>query len=453
MNNIMKYKIDLNKMNIFIIIEIIFMILSFYNIFLLSLWTIIISVIKPIKKKIEGAINALLLIQIRSILNPAIAVSYLNNAQLVKWVSIFYLSFIILYYCVRLKKCVVNKQIFKIIFMLIIYVTVLSFMSLYVSSFPLVALFKIISYIIPFISIIIGINMIESRKFLNKIVLVLGVILIGSIILVPSPIGYLRNGYSFQGFVNHPNIYAVLLVVFISGFLHINKELKPFCLFIIMICFFLISISLSRTAMISYVFILLLYVCTMKNKKINKFIIIFFSVLISSIIYIYNFESINKYVATYLYKGSSNILQSRENQTEQNLERFHINPIFGTGFNVPYIQGFKSYTFSFDLIVENGNLFLAILGDTGIIGFMLFLFVYGKINKVGKGILLFVSPILISMGEMSFFSTNNIGIFLYMYYAIYLDNGVRKYESSNGYKYIQSSSKTVSRQSYEINKQ
>lgn len=119
-----------------------------------------------------------------------------------------------------------------------------------------------------------------------------------------------------------------------------------------------------------------------------------------------------------------NITLSRAEQFQIFTKKFQNNPFLGSGFMVPFVQDYCSWSFSFGLIVESGNLFYAVLGDLGLLGIGLFFMCYGYIfisgDKTNGKVLLFITPFLICMGEMVFFSTNNNAIFLYVMLSSYL---------------------------------
>lgn len=118
------------------------------------------------------------------------------------------------------------------------------------------------------------------------------------------------------------------------------------------------------------------------------------------------------------------ITLSRHGQYEGFLTKYNNNPLFGSGFMVPFMPGIQDWSFSFGLLVENGNLVYSVLGDLGIIGFIFFCTTYGYLlfkgrKKQGR-LILFIAPFLICMGEMVFFSTNNNAILLYVMLAVFL---------------------------------
>ena len=102
---------------------------------------------------------------------------------------------------------------------------------------------------------------------------------------------------------------------------------------------------------------------------------------------------------------------------------------------VPYDPEIRDYTLNFDLVVEPGNLLWTLLGDTGIIGVLIFILLFlvllfnGGISRV----YLIAAVFLICMGEMVFFSVNNMAVIIYLVLAVYVfENG--KYNPTNKLK-------------------
>ena len=68
--------------------------------------------------------------------------------------------------------------------------------------------------------------------------------------------------------------------------------------------------------------------------------------------------------------------------------------------------------------MQPGNLIMTLLAHTGIVGFILFIVVYAYLFRFTprEKRIIFVMPIILSMGEMAFFSSNSIAI---IYYVIF----------------------------------
>ena len=92
---------------------------------------------------------------------------------------------------------------------------------------------------------------------------------------------------------------------------------------------------------------------------------------------------------------------------------------------MPYDPTIKDYSLNTALQVEPGNLAWAVIGDCGIIGTALFslylLCIFLGTYEVRWGkIILYVVPLLVSMGEMAFFSVNSIAPLYYLMLSLYM---------------------------------
>lgn len=401
-------------------IDLFLFLLSFFNSYILMIWLVTLVIYKVLKLRIEGAIEALILIQLRSVLNPGIAVD-ISEASIIKWICVFALSFFLFCSCYYLS----SRRIKSTIWIIILFSAYLAVSSLLTSSYPTVAVFKVVSYAFPFVSIILGIFNSKQIVWIKRINFFLGILILFSFVTIPIPIAYLRNGRFFQGLTNHPNMFGILTALFLAGvFFQQYKKFSLSTAAIFVMCLVMLWFSRSRTGMLSSIVFFIIYILCLEISTIKKIVLsLFITSIVFSVAVIYGGKTVWDYIQEFLYKGyEDSIVYSRLGIIDWGLARFKTNPWLGTGFNVPYEKGVRDFGFSFDLIVENGNLFLALLGDAGIIGALLFLVCYGNIFKKGKGVVLFLAPILISLGEMTFFSTNNIGIILYLYYGIYLAN-------------------------------
>lgn len=407
-----------SKATVKLIVDYLFLIISFLNSALLSIWLVFVSLSKTAGHKQEGAIEAFILIQLRSIVNPGIAAP-MNSVEMIKWGCVFLLSFYIL---LKGFHQIHSKTISNVIILLFIFAIYLITAALLVSSYPTVAVFKIISYVVPFVSIIVGVNNTKNIPWIKIINRYLGILVIASIVTIPFPFAYLRTGHSFQGLLNHPNMFGIIAALFLAGlFAERNSSFDLKVLLLTLCCMCMIYLSKSRTGLISSILLFVIYIVCSEISKKKKSIIIASIGAFIIFLFLIDSSTVMEYINEFIYKGNTEtIFSSRESQIEKNMVRFLSSPIIGTGFNVPYARGVRSFGFSTQLITENGNLIMALLGDTGIIGFALFAVVYGYMFRKRHAVVLFWAPIIISFGEMVFFSTNNIGIFLYLYYSINL---------------------------------
>lgn len=415
----------IHTLNLRYVLDLFFFLLSFIHSYVLIIWLLGLIVVKIFTLKSEGAVEAFILIQLRSVINPGIAVD-IGSVSVVKWICVFMLSFYLI--LINLNKISTKSK--KAIILIIVFATYLALASLLTSSYPLTAVFKVISYAVPFIAIICGVNA-TKILWIDKIVFYFGILIVLSVLTIPFSFARLRNGTFFQGLTNHPNMFGILTALFLASLFY--KQDKNFTFItaaVFVLCLVMLWLSRSRTGLLSAMILFLIYVLASNVSTVKKIAITISILLFLTILIVFDGELLYEYFKGFIYKGGDNIADSRVDQIETNLSRFLHSPILGTGFNVPYIEGVRTFEFSFDLITENGNLILALLGDTGILGTILFIVCYGYIFRTGKGICLFIAPILISLGEMTFFSTNNIGLLLYLFYAIYLSNGRVRNENS-----------------------
>lgn len=409
-------------------------IFSFVNTITLLI-SLILLVLLLFQKEI-GAIKIINIITLRTIINPGIAVE-ISVLQNIKWLILFGCSVYLLSAYFKLPKNILIKTN-RILFLISLFTVFNVFVALVFSSLPTIAIFKLISYIVIFTGTLIGIGFtIDKYDWIKWLLNIFYLIIIVSVLFIATPLGYLRNGTSFQGITNHPNMFGILTVLFLSllfSSLNIVKRKNGFFIqkiytriFILLMVFsslYMVILSKSRTAFISCLILILLYIVFNKAKNNRKLIFNFYFTLV--IILLLITTSISEFIIEFLYKSQEqgDLLYSRQAQIESLTTNFIRNPLFGNGFAVPVLP-YKSFEFSSAFIVEPGNLILAILSYSGIIGAVLFIgyimqiLYLNRVNFVKIGFLP-LATLLISMGEMVFFSSNNIGIWCYMFLAIYL---------------------------------
>lgn len=364
-----------------------------------------------------GAVKALILITLRCILNPGLAATQ-EGITMIKWCLLFGLSFYAILAKPRNEKSGTGTFLLLLSFFSV-YLIVGSFL---VSSFPLVSIFKVISWAFIFGAVFYAVSGDTGTDWLGLLRLLLSGIMIFSVFTLPLDVGYLRNGTGFQGILNHPNMFGLMCALCFALNLTSFKKLTPGRSAMLLLCIGFSFLSQSRTSMFSIV-ILLGYGVLNSDMKLSEKIwaVLGLVVLVAMAvtIYVLNDPEGNGSISAFIYKAhDDDILYSRTSQIETLLDRFTAGPILGTGFMTPYYPGVRLFQFSFDLNVEPGNLILTVLAHTGIIGFLLFGAVYGYLFRFtprGRRII-FLMPMILSLGEMAFFSSNNIAI---LYYVIF----------------------------------
>ncbi|MBH9967914.1 O-antigen ligase family protein [[Bacillus] enclensis] len=413
-----------NKLSLEWIFLILLFLISFINTF--SLLVFFISILLLLRQKEVGAIKIINIITLRTIINPGLAID-VGTMQNLKWLVLFVCSF---YLVLSIRKLSGSnlKKVKLVLLPLLLFSLFNILVALIFSSLPIIAIFKLISYSFIFSAVIIGVGYTISKiHWIDWYIKVFSFVYLLSIPFVSSPIGYLRNGRGFQGLFNHPNMFGIVSVLFVALILtksQLNKNLSHFHFTLMVLVMGMIFLSQSRTSLMSSLLLILIYIFLVIIKRLSYLKIVFISA--SIIILLVFSKSLVSLLMDFLAKGqtSGDILISRASQVSTLLTNFYSNPLFGTGFAVPVLP-YRYFGFSTNFIVEPGNIVLAVLSYSGIIGFILFIIYMLQVLRTNKtslhiNIFLFLAPLLISMGEMVFFSSNNIGIWCYMFLAIYM---------------------------------
>lgn len=373
------------------------------------------------KEGIKGAIKSMIIMTFRSILSTAVAVS-VGSYNTLKLILILFLSCYIMYNSLNITK---NSKM-KII---LIEVLVFSFFSIIASfisgSYPITSSFKVISFFMTFVSILYGIYKTRTQfDWLNYIYKWFTYLMVVSFFLIPFNRFRIINT-NFQGVFNHVNLMGVIGALYISILL-MKKDVSNKIILNVLILMTLIMqyLTASRTGLIISISCLLIY--EMTHISIKRFILVWIPICFILCVYDLNpkvHTYIDSQVTSYIYKGNENdILASRRDLQKNSQIKYENNKIYGSGFMMPFSKNVKNYSLDMGGFYEPGNLFWMLIGDTGIIGFILFIVFLSTLILSGKlkNIYLIISSIGICMGEMVFFSVNSFSIFIYVILAIYI---------------------------------
>ncbi|MDK9852961.1 O-antigen ligase family protein [Staphylococcus equorum] len=409
------------------ILVILFFTLSLYNLplFILSLFVSLFL----LRQKHIGILKILILLVFRFIVSEGID-NISGNAIIVysKYFALLIIAPLYLFYNYKdLTKNNTFKRFFIATMMLMCAFIIISLIG---TEYPLVALMKIFNYFIPLIIIIALISMIsEKEKFFYWFSNIFKIIIVFSLLLVNNPIGYLRNGISLQGILNHPNLFGILLVVGISILfieIALKRRLTIIHSIIILIGIYELILTNSRTSLLSLVICIFLFFIVLKIKIAIKIIFLFFVLGISVILYI--IPVINNFIIDYIQKGQSTdqILLSRYGQIDNTMHVLLNSPIFGIGFGIPVNRTSLELN---SFVFEAGNLFFGLIIYVGILGVLIYfiyllyiIFINTKVNRIILPA--FVGSLLINMGELVMFSSNNVGIICYIIWGFYLQESL-----------------------------
>lgn len=374
-----------------------------------------------------GTVKALFWLTVRGLISPAVGAS-IGGYAIVKWVLLLGFSVLTILNARMCRKDWNKLQHIRNNLLVFSLVAVLfSFLG---GSYPIISTFKVISFALPFGAIFYGIaatyEYVDWKEYYVK---VFGILFAVSFVLLPYSRFRITNN-DFQGVFNHVNVFGILSALMIAMMLGKKSEnaIKKmiYWIFIALIIFMEYQ-SASRTGMLSILLVLITYyLCATPSPIGAKMVALLVSVF--AVLLIFQFmpdtaATIDDMTNEFIYKGHTNsIVASRAGLIDQAMEKFEASPIVGSGFMTPYFPRVFSYSFSFSLGVEPGNILFSLLGDVGILGMCFFVALLLSILKNGdlSRVYLFVGALAINMGEMVFFSSNNMSILVYMLLALYV---------------------------------
>lgn len=411
-----------------LILIIIFFTLSLINLpfFILSL---LILVMFLYKQRSLGILKLIIILVFRNLISQG-----LDNLSANSIVSIskyfILLGIAPVYLLYNFNKLVKYKNYIKFLKVSFYTLILFIFISFIGTDYYIMSFLKILNYFVPLIIIVSLITVIlEKAKFLFWFSNLYKSMIILSLFLIKSPIGYLKNGFSFQGILNHPNLFGIIMVIGILTILiemSVKNKVSIINFLIIVLGIYELILSNSRTSLFSLCICILVFLIFSNLKIFLKF---FLSIVILAIgLIIYIIPVTNSFLMNYVQKGQSSdqILLSRYGQIDNMNYVLENSPVFGLGFGIPVNRtSFELNTYTY----EAGNLFFGLLTYVGISGLVIYiiyliyiLFIRKNINNLM--ISLFIGSILINMGELIMFSSNNAGIICYIAWGLYIQEGM-----------------------------
>lgn len=371
----------------------------------------------------KGYIQALVLLALRTPMSPAVAVR-MGPLQIIKWGFILGFSALLLFGSKPKRERTLCQTTTTLLWVFTILVSVA---SLIVSSYPTTSIFKVVTFALVFHAVLVGVSADDGTyNFADFVVRMSTPIIFLSLLVLPFGRFRIING-SFQGILNHPNMMGIMLVIYISYCIHSSLQEKWKSIFV-MTSVVMIYFTGSRTSLL-----LALVMVILSRKEIlpRSYQNLVYLLIPLAVVYAaLNFADLSEMIRGFVYKGNEEygLLYSRYDQYLRFLQKFNYNPLLGGGFGVPLIPGIRINTLVLTLIVEPGNIIWAVLGDCGILGFLLFAlaFLPMVLRSKMRRLYLFIGGFGVSMGEMVFFSTNNIAVLCYLLLALYaFDNKKR----------------------------
>jgi len=404
---------------------------------LISIWVII----DP-----KRAVEALVLSLVFRSLNPAIY-HYSSSAFVMGWIIIFCAGMRVLPHLGA-----AARQLGILIPLILFFITI-GTLSIFFSYNAAVSILKLVSFTFAFLIILVGFNSQEAslidefKKFYFS--------LIGSLLLLSIPIALLPRaahywGAGFQGMFNNPQTLGVYLAPITSwvtadlvfykrraGFFHKSfVALLWLAMFLSQCRTGALSVSLSVITMV------LVSLCGRGNTDSDYRSKARLAVIS---LFLFSFIVVSLFLSGFLAKGGKSIEQSVQHSRVEGIayywKRFLANPLTGVGFGVEPSRRFKAVEFfGIPISASTEKLFLpvAILEEVGIIGtlfFCILLLALANCALRNPDISLrcvFLSCLLVNLGEFVFFSANSDGLYFLILIGYVLrtsrqDKDVRSY--------------------------
>ena len=273
------------------ILIILFFIISLTN--LVGLITFIIFSFFLLIQKEKGIIKLILLLSLRFIISEGID----NNHGYLHLISIYKYSvlFVLIPIIIIFKSKVIKNSLLMKKFLIVTLLCFLVFLitSLIVSNYPLVSIAKLLNYFVPLTEIVLLTWL--SKGYFNLLRWLSNyfvIIFLASTFLMLDYRGYLLNGFSFQGILNHPNIYGVLsvvgIVVIITKLItsKINLVGKIFMYFVLVIAILELVLTNSRSSILALIISIILFIIFSKLSILSKLFILAFNFI--HIFYFFN---------------------------------------------------------------------------------------------------------------------------------------------------------------------
>ena len=182
--------------------------------FVLSLfhWTLcaaffLVLTIYLLRQGVPGAIKVLLIVTVRCLLSTVVAASVTGVVQIEKWALIFFLSFYIILNA-GLHKSLLFSMFGRTLLLFAFYLILSSF---FVSDYPVISVFKVISYAIPFYAISLGVKITNKQyRWIHYLKQLLLPIVCICVLTIPFQGRFNIVNGTFQGVLNHPNMAGTL---------------------------------------------------------------------------------------------------------------------------------------------------------------------------------------------------------------------------------------------------
>lgn len=312
-----------------------------------------------------------------------------------------------------------------------------------VSSYALdVSLFKVTAFALGITAITLSVQQAHCtvdhwrRWFLTLFAII---VVIGFPLLF-SDVGYVKNGRGFQGILAHPQAYAVFLAPGLSWLIVsiFTRELKsPLWYGVAALAFVSLAATLARTGLAAFILgtgaalLVTLFSGPWRRAGKHVFETSILAALIALPLALWQYDWLAAKATELISKGNDvSSLQdayagSRGHLLQASIDDFTSNPLVGIGFGVasnPWefvIERDPLIGLPISAATEKGNIYAAVLGETGLIGTAAFaaliLSILATAKRRGSAALaVAITALLTNFGEAILLSISGLGLYLWL---------------------------------------
>lgn len=390
---------------------------------------------------VTAALQAMTLSVMIKILNPAIT-GFPSNAGLLFWLVPVMASARLLF---ELRSADVRKLAPLWLFGLLA-----AILSLGTSPNVLISVFKVAAFLLIISGVLVAAQRITPRELSTLTTWMTSlatVLFLGSVATIKFPaIGYYLNGVGFQGITNHPQTLGVLLAPLLAYSLaslllmrgRHRILLSAFCISL----FAMVIMTQARTAAIAGLFgvaVTGLLRLARGRREIHqtgtpRLLLVSAALILAGIIAVASSAQIQESLLTFILKRdasdlSSAFYSSRGAGIENQWQWFLHSPLIGNGFGVysngEFRDGIVSvFGIPISAPVEKGFLPSAVLEETGILGFSVFLWLMISVGRAAVAtshlpwIATFFAVLCTNIGEALLLSSGGNGLLLWILIAL-----------------------------------
>lgn len=396
----------------------------------------------------RSALRALFLVAAVRVLNPAVA-QVLPEAGALAWIVVLVASLRILSAC--------RESDFSALWPLLIYAAVVALLAVAASANASISLMKLLTFTLSSAAALVGFRQLEKEQHERIMRWISSLWFSVAALSLPAymfpSVGYTVNNEGFQGILNHPQAFGVVLAPAAVYFTVLASEARHKGAWILSVSaaaiWAMIFTSHARTAVIAAFFSLVAAVLVAgadedpARKALRRRLLrLLFFVISLAVIGIVSLGPVRNAFTGFVYKGEEKVhgdvgeafYDSRGKGVQALWENFLEKPITGHGFQVypsgDFPGGIKRvWGIPVSASVEKGFVFVAALEETGVVGAAFLLLLLASLYRTVaasndvRWVAVFLSCLFVNFGEGVFFAAGGLGLYFWLLIGLCASRG------------------------------